>query len=180
MKQVLFIISLLNFSSFLWSVIGIFQKVSERSLFRYRLLQVNSLAIWISLSFAILNSDLSLAKYGLGISIQVICLFCFWSHTKLIKDYKLSIVFSEDQPTKILKKGLYRKIRHPFYTIYILTYFSLALLCGAPIPIILSLTILIIYVNAAMFEEQKFLNSTLEKSYSEYKKEAGMFFPKLN
>lgn len=87
--------------------------------------------------------------------------------------------FSKDSPTQLVRKGLYSKIRHPFYMTYLLSYFSLAIgLLDFRITIV-SLVMFYVYISAAKFEENKFLNTNLKDHYLAYKKQAGMFFPKL-
>lgn len=179
MKFAFLTISILNFLSYFWSVIGIFKKVEEQSTLNYRLLQINSLALWGALPIAIVKSELSSAVYFLGVGIQMFCLVSFWAHSKIVRNHNFSIVFSKDLPTKLIREGFYKKIRHPFYTIYTITYFSIAIITQDLVSLLLSATMFAIYVKAAKFEEKKFKNSTLNMEYDEYKKVSGMFYPRL-
>ncbi len=149
-KVISTVIVLLNFISFLWSVIGVFSKHSARDDKSYLLLQLNSVALWV-----------------------------FWRHTKIASGYRFSLVFSKDIPNQLIVVGLYKYVRHPFYMIYLITYFSVALVTRSPLVIVLSITMFVIYRKAALMEESKFLDSPLGGEYADYIKRTGRFFPRL-
>lgn len=179
MKYALLLISLLNFASFLWSIIGVFKKEEEQQSLKYRLLQINTGLLWVLLPYSIYNSQLSDVTYSVVTIIQLFCLATFWAHTKIVKENSFSIVFSEDKPKKLIRSGFYKRIRHPFYTIYLVSYFSISLATLDILTLTLSATMLLLYTDAAKFEENKFSNSDLKAEYDQYKKESGMFYPKF-
>lgn len=179
MKLLLISVSLLNFLSYLWSVIGLFKRGIEQQKFQYKLLQVNSFVLWLCLLLAIYNSEKSNICYASLSMFQFFLLYLFWMQSKIVRENEFSIVFSKDKPKKLVKIGLYRYVRHPFYAIYILCYLSIALVMLDIVSIFLTLLIFVIYYRAASFEELKFHNSILSLDYSEYKKNTGMFFPKI-
>lgn len=85
-----------------------------------------------------------------------------------------------DAPRQIVTWGAYKRIRHPFYTSFILG------LTGAMIALPHVLTLLawaygigILNFTAAK-EEQKLSSSEFGKEYIEYKKNTGRFFPRLS
>jgi protein-S-isoprenylcysteine O-methyltransferase Ste14 len=181
MRWLLLILTLCNFASFFWSVIGIFRKVEDRKTGYYRLLQVNSLSLWILGAWAVHNLDMtgnhSIRDISL-LALQFFCLIIFWKHSRIVKDNKFSIVFSNDLPERLVIEGLYKNVRHPFYMIYLICYFSIAVATENLWLLILSFSILALYFRAARSEERKFLTSPLASQYAEYRKSTWMFLPK--
>lgn len=179
MKSLLAAVVLFNFVSFWWSVIGVFKKVSEQNLLYYRLLQINSFVLWVSLVYSVLQSHLRIEIYAICLFVQIICSVLFWKHTKLVKQNNFSIVFSHDKPQALIRNGFYKYVRHPFYSIYFITYATLAIATFDITSIVLTLSIGVLYYKAAKQEEKKFEQSALADRYQEYKAEVGMFFPKM-
>lgn len=169
----------LNFGSFFWSVFGVFTKHPDFDRKNYRLLQLNSLLLYFSCLYFLFFSNPSAEALVVYNLILCLCLAGFWYNSKLVKNYQFSIVFSHDLPKKILKSGLYRFIRHPYYLIYIITYFSTAFITKNIFVLFLSSTMLALYYKAAKFEENKFSISPLKEEYSNYMKTTGMFLPKI-
>ena len=145
----------------------------------YRFLQLVSVlqwANWIRLSWFEPRSDLI---YVMASFIQVLCLSIFWYHVHLVKSHRLTIVFSLDPPTQFINQKFYKIIRHPYYTCYLLCYYSMGLLWLDIGALVLATLTFGIYYKAAQLEELKFLNSPMKNKYEEYQKKTGMFFPKL-
>ncbi len=182
MRWLLLILAICNFASFFWSVIGVFRKVKDQKTGHYRLLQLNSLLLWILGSWAIYNLDPS-EELRIGqlilLATQIFCLVLFWRHSRIVRENGFSIVFSNDQPVKLVVEGMYKKIRHPFYMIYLICYFSIALGTQNFWLMLLSISIFALYYQAAKQEEGKFLSSPLASQYLDYQKSTGMFYPKL-
>ncbi len=168
----------LNVLSFAWSVIGVFKKHSEMQYKYYRVLQFFSILQWLvmikAVFFVHFDSDF---KIWIALIIQLICAVIFWTHSKIVKENGFTIVFSMDKPQRFVQKGLYKYIRHPFYSTYMLSYFSLSFIYLDLIGIISSFTILFLYYKGSLMEEEKFLNSDFSIEYSKYIKRSGRFFP---
>lgn len=179
MKILLLILSFSNFASYLWSVIGVFKPNKERKLFEYRFLQLNSLSIWIVSLYELYMTDLVLEEQIFLCVFQLFCLLAFWKHVRIVKENEFSIAFCKDAPRKLIQKGFYKKVRHPFYMFYILSYLSIAVLTMSPVLILLNISMIFVYYRAARFEESKFANSDLSIEYNKYKKQTWMFFPKF-
>ena len=170
---------ILNLGSFFWSVFGVFVKYPDFDQIKYRILQINSLALYFACAIAAFNNSISL-KLNLAYSVTLLlCLIFFWINSNQVKKYRFSIIFSNDIPNSILKSGLYRFVRHPFYIIYMIVYISTAFFTADLWVFILSTTIFYLYYKAARKEENKFLSSDLKTEYDNYLKKTGMFFPKL-
>lgn len=179
MLQIVAIIVLLNFLSFAWSVIGVFRKVEDQDRLMYRLLQLNSVLIWSLGGYLVVTQDLWLWQAVVLAGIQLFCLGTFWSLSRIVKRNSFSIVFSRDVPTQLVRQGLYNWIRHPFYMVYLLSYFSLSIVCQNFLLLLLSVSITLLYYRAAKAEEAKFLNSSLAAEYREYQNRTFKFLPKF-
>ena len=81
---------------------------------------------------------------------------------------RLSVVYSTDIPTFILESGPFGVVRDPFYTSYILFWFSFVVMQPALINGLMALLLFGLYLNAALFEETKFARSALSSAYRDY------------
>lgn len=179
MRFLLVALAMLNFLSYLWSVIGIFQKTNEQRKIVYRVLQVNSVSIWGYFLYRLYFVDIPIMLVVTSIFLQCILFLLFWIQSGVVKEKGFSVVFSLDTPGFLLTTGLYKYIRHPFYFIYITCYLNLSICINDFIGYILLFLIVMIYYIAARFEEDKFSKSPLAKEYLAYKKTTGMFLPKI-
>lgn len=180
MREYLFIIAFLNFASYFWSVFGVFRSHSEKESIAYRALQINSILIWFCGLYLIFVNENFSNLHGFVLTIQVACLAAFWNTSTIARKNRFTIAFSKDVPVKLIQYGLYRYVRHPFYTIYSICYISLIFVSFDVVYSLLVFSMLIIYFLAAKKEEKKFLaTDNLSHSYEIYKKRTGMFFPKI-
>jgi protein-S-isoprenylcysteine O-methyltransferase Ste14 len=179
MNHSVLLLTLVNFFSYWWSVIGVFKKPHEQDLFKYRLLQINSVIIWAISIYCIYSNLITFHAEFILDAFLLGCSILFWHQSQIVKKNDFSLVFSKDAPKKLVKSGLYGRIRQPFYTIYLICYFSISIVYKSPLLFFFSTTMFLIYLDAAVFEERKFLNSDLKLEYLQYKCETHMFFPKL-
>ena len=91
----------------------------------------------------------------------------------------LSIVFGKQaQSQGVIKKGVFRFVRHPIYLSEIILYLGLLVLH-------ISLATVFIWIIAILFlhyisrYEEKLLLAKLGKEYEQYMKEVPMWFPRL-
>ena len=79
--------------------------------------------------------------------------------------------------SQLIKKGLYKYIRHPIYTGILLLSFGFGIYLHSTFKIIVALSLLILFYFKTSYEEQRLLQKFAD--YFEYKKMAGRFLPKL-
>ncbi len=115
-------------------------------------------------------SILALGVYLLGLGV-------FFSAWKSLAGYRLTLAFSPDTPERILNQGIYVRIRHPFYLAYSLTWIGGVLAAPSVWTLLTTSIMIFFYWWAARLEEHKFLASSLGRSYQNYMRYAGMFFP---
>lgn len=162
----------------LLSVFIVFKKVESTDNIRYRFFQGQFLITWGSFFYFYFTQE----KPGIQVitvsSVMIMaCMGLFFYCSSLIRQNKLSIVFSEDSPQFHISKGPYSYIRHPFYSSYIFTYVALAIANQNWIFSALCGSMFFTYYFAARFEEKKFLSSNLKDAYANYIRTTGMFFP---
>lgn len=95
----------------------------------------------------------------------------------------LSIAFSADLPTRLLRGGVYAWIRHPFYAAYLATWLAGVVAANSWVDVVLTASgtgvMAAMYVHAARQEEAKFARTPLGADYADYRRVAGMFLPRL-
>ena len=84
-----------------------------------------------------------------------------------------------DAPVNIIKRGPYSKVRHPFYTSFILIMIAGCLAYPHYISFGITLYGLIILTLTAKKEEGKLSASKFGQEYIDYMKVTGRFFPKV-
>jgi len=90
-----------------------------------------------------------------------------------------SYVFSSDTPSFLHTRGPFAYVRNPFYTSYLLSMASTALMRPALHRWLIVIAAVVYFHIAAMFEERKFAGSAVAQEYEEYKRRTGRFVPKV-
>ncbi|PCJ21854.1 MAG: hypothetical protein COA96_15135 [SAR86 cluster bacterium] len=117
----------------------------------------------------VVTNEFSLFLYALGFSLFL------WS---ICTTRTLHFAFGENSE-KILTKGPFAVVRHPFYLSYIIIWSSSSLLFNS-IILWFTLTFLVaFYICSAMNEEKVILASDNSKEYRKYRKNVGMFIPRI-
>jgi protein-S-isoprenylcysteine O-methyltransferase Ste14 len=78
----------------------------------------------------------------------------------------------------IIKDGLFKLVRHPFYLSLILITLSLVLLFDSYVLLVGSAVVAVILVSEAR-KEERLLAEEFGEEYFSYQRETGMFFPKI-
>jgi protein-S-isoprenylcysteine O-methyltransferase Ste14 len=89
----------------------------------------------------------------------------------------LSAAFSPDVPSRLVRNGPYRFVRHPFYTSYLLVWFAGPIASGTWWMLATTVVMAAVYYRAARIEERKFIVSDLANAYADYRSRTGMFIP---
>lgn len=92
---------------------------------------------------------------------------------------RLKLIYDADKPTLILRDGPYRYIRHPFYASYLPFWLGCALATMHWANILYFVLLVPLLTHAARAEEEGFMRSAVATDYAAYRREAGMFWPKL-
>lgn len=96
---------------------------------------------------------------------------------KLKKVYSATLSIRNDH--ELVKDGIYRYIRHPIYTGFILLHIGVTLSLANIIVAIVWILGLIIFLWHRVPKEEELLEFYFKEEYKTYKLKTGMFFPKL-
>lgn len=102
----------------------------------------------------------------------------FWAMVTT-RRHRLSLAFSTDPPRRLYKTGPYRLIRHPFYASYTLCWVAGVFATGWLWLLPSVIVMFGLYFRAARLEEAKFAASGYSEVYAQYRRETGMFFPRV-
>lgn len=91
----------------------------------------------------------------------------------------LSLAGSTDEPQHLNRRGPYARIRHPFYASYFYTWLGAGIISPHSWMLAPALVMGTLYWHSARAEERKFLRSPLAESYRAYRRQAGLFWPRL-
>jgi protein-S-isoprenylcysteine O-methyltransferase Ste14 len=112
-----------------------------------------------------------------GLFALALGLFRWTVHTT--RFYPPTLAFDTDQPHILFCYGPYQYVRHPFYLSYMLFWTGTAIGAATPSAWAVPLIMGALYHKAALREEQKFARSDLASDYDVYRRQAGMFLPRL-
>jgi len=116
---------------------------------------------------------------GLALLLCASSLALFWWAIRTNRRKPLSFAFSDDLPEHLVCEGPYRRIRHPFYTAYLLSWLVTPVATAEPLMLVPFAVMAVIYAAAARVEERKFEATGLGESYARYRGVAGMFWPRI-
>ncbi len=125
--------------------------------------------MWVSPVRTIIPNTITSALY-------VISLAMFWWAVKSAN--RLDFAFSKNVG-EIITNGPFGFIRHPFYVSYTLCWFASSLLFTSYLLWITLTYLIFFYFISARREENAILKSTHSTEYASYKKEIGMFLPRV-
>ncbi len=188
MAWIIFGLSLLNLATFGLTVKGLAFRQDQENPLGLRLLKaafilLSLLQIWVLYGWAeagiSFESTADIAQIGGGIALLLLSKGLFWWARAANRARPLSLAFQSDLPQHLNRQGPYRYIRHPFYTAYLLTFIANYVLTLNPLLILVIVIEAAIYAAAARFEEKKFASTGLSGEYEKFRKEAGMFWPKI-
>jgi protein-S-isoprenylcysteine O-methyltransferase Ste14 len=95
------------------------------------------------------------------------------------KQANLKLIYETDNPSFVLKAGPYAFIRHPFYTSYFIFWFGCALAAPHPVTAGFFVILVVALTMSAQAEEKSFEGTPRAVEYAQYRKAAGLFWPKL-
>ena len=88
---------------------------------------------------------------------------------------RLRLAFDPSLPRSVVKDGVYRFMRHPFYTSYVLFWIGWAIAAWSIWALAALIVVVAIYVWAARMEERNFARSELAEEYDTYRRQTGVF-----
>ncbi|MEK7691540.1 MAG: methyltransferase [Bdellovibrionota bacterium] len=163
-------LAVLAFASFALSVVLVFRTSGDAGRM-LDLLKIGALGTAVIEVWAILQPGAGIGWNGvLGcVGLGGAWLLFLWT-AAVNRRRRLSLAFSPDLPSFLMRNGPYRFLRHPFYFSYLFAYGSAALAAWHPLPLGAVVVMWLVYWAAASREERKFASSGLRAEYAEYRK----------
>ena len=87
-------------------------------------------------------------------------------------------VTQDEQVNYIVKDGVFRLVRHPFYLSLIIVCFSLVLLFGSYL-LLAGFVLVAVILGSKAREEERILTQEFGEEYLAYQRTTGMFLPKI-
>jgi len=84
-----------------------------------------------------------------------------------------------DAPVELVTWGPYARMRHPFYSSFLLAFTAAILACPHPASLLLTLYASAALTLTARREERRLLDSSLGSQYAPYLQKTGRFLPRL-
>ena len=179
MTLLLLMLNLLLHSAFIWGRFAVF-RVGDQSPSGARLFQVSVVVCILFDAVLIARRSGGHSPFDpLAIAVSAISGVLFAWAVRAVGLQRLTAVFSEDPPAELIVTGPFRFVRNPFYLSYLLVYLQ-ALVASRSVWAVLPLALMgWLYYRAAIFEEKKFLRSSLAAQYRRYAATTGRFLPWL-
>lgn len=114
-----------------------------------------------------------------GLFVQLLSIALFWWAISASKKARLRFAFDKEAPASLLQDGPYAYVRHPFYTSYILFWTGWAAAVWTLWAVLPLAFLIAVYVRAARDEESNFAATPFAAQYAQYRRRAGLFWPKL-
>ena len=109
----------------------------------------------------------------IGVSALLLGIYLWFSSSLIVFKYRKRF-----SPTKVFTEGPYKYIRHPMYVGIYLTIIGISILLKLCSAIIISALFIPIWVLLSTLEEKE-MTKRFNGEYIEYKKQTGMFLPKI-
>jgi protein-S-isoprenylcysteine O-methyltransferase Ste14 len=119
----------------------------------------------------------SAMQFAAGFALYVFGLGLFLWTIRTHGQIPVSAAFSPDCPSRLVSRGPYRFVRHPFYLAYMLTWTAGYISTGRLFLLPTIAAMAVVYARAARVEEEKFAHSSLAAAYASYRASTGTFFP---
>jgi protein-S-isoprenylcysteine O-methyltransferase Ste14 len=166
-----------DFILFVWALRGHFVSTSVPP--GMWLVSVLSACAFITFLACLASTDLSWPWFGVGALVHLLALALFVAAFRSTRQKRVTLAFDRDTPTFLVRDGVYRRLRHPFYASYILFWVGCCIQVRTPAMFAVSTTLAALYLGAAIAEERKFAASSLAAAYRDYRKQTGLLWPKL-
>lgn len=178
-KMVLFAVLFVNYAAFYWAILKFFTRPEGKVVLPMKLISIfGMISVFSHLTLIALTPEVPVGRGSVSLALVTVSGALFFWAIRSNNRRRLSLAYSKDQPVHLNQDGPYRFVRHPFYLSYLLTWSGGALACQHWFAWALAATMGVLYWRAARAEERKFSQSALATAYAEYRKHAGLFWPK--
>lgn len=162
---------------FVWARFSFFRS-DNRSSRMVTILYDPIVFVFVSVSYWSLLTvkDIPTIRIVVGCSSLIIAAALFLWSLKTAKGARLAFNYGADQ---IYKSGAYGFVRHPLYLSYSITWIAIAAICDYTMLYLTLVYLLVFYLIAARKEEKTIMEGSHSEEYKNYKRNVGMFFPRV-
>lgn len=114
-----------------------------------------------------------------GLALELASAWLFWRAVLASRKARLRYAFDPEGPRGLVTDGPYRRVRHPFYTSYLMFWTGWALATASIWAIVPVIAFVVIYVVAARREEELFAATPMAPEYAAYRARTGFLLPRL-
>lgn len=175
------LVELLLFSGFIWVIKNWFKKGNEIKRWELPVIKSAGLVFIIAhLLASIFYSSQSQILSIIGLILLLISTFIFSLSIVSFNNEKPAIAFSHTILTPLNTSGIYKFIRHPFYSSYSIAWIAGTIATQCWYLFLSFIFMFIIYWRAAKLEEKQWLSSANAEEYKNYMRHTGMFLPRIS
>jgi protein-S-isoprenylcysteine O-methyltransferase Ste14 len=110
--------------------------------------------------------------------VAAIALYEWARHT--IRSRRFGVGWGDHVPEELCESGPYRWVRHPIYLAYQLAFLAAFVALPHWITLVLLAENVALFTHAASNDEATIATSGLAAAYVDYRKRAGLFWPRFN
>lgn len=177
MRYVILTIGTAFFGATVWAVR--FHFTSGRPPLAFIAFSLLSLASFAVFCFHIWQNEPAAVQGVASLLLILAAAAVFASAVQASRQASLKLIFDPTQPQTLVAEGPYHYVRHPFYSSYILYWLGCSLATMHPLNFAFVLILVPVLYAGARREEALFANSPLARSYADYCRMTGMFWPRL-
>lgn len=137
---------------------------------------VVAIQIFSTCYYFVIREDIHISAFLSVLTLYLVAIGLFALSIKEAKSLNFAL---SDQTHKIITTGTYRIVRHPLYVSYFLVWLSNTILFNSSLLWITLLYLALFYYFSAKTEENKILRSSYSREYEEYRRNVGMFLPRI-
>lgn len=178
-QQVVIAASVVSFGVYMHAFYRYFTNPTRRN-WKLRILQaINIINLFWSIFLLELVDDATLQEWSGALAAFIFLALIFRWTLQSAREAQLTLAFTQSTSVQVANKGPYRWIRHPIYTVYLIHWSVAPLMLGEWWAWIPPAAIFVLYSVAAGQEEAALLSGPLRVQYAEYRRNTGMFIPKI-
>ena len=129
--------------------------------------------------YLMLRDQHAVAPLVAALAIFAAGLALFLWAAKTTRSKRLKLAFDPGPPGFVAQTGPYRHIRHPFYASYIMFWLGCTVATLHPVMLVFLIAFSAINLTAALREERAFETSPFAAEYMNYRRTAGLLWPKF-
>lgn len=175
---ILLVLLVACFASFTWAVRNFFVQPEQRTTGLRLTLLAGFVFVVLHIAVILRSSALQPLWFSLAVVLYLLSLTIFWWAIAANRVKPLSACFAQEEQLHLVQHGPYRFVRHPFYCSYLLAWLAGAVGTLNIWLALTAVTMFVLYLTAAINEENKFAASPLALEYASYRGSTGRFFPK--